>query len=399
VPGARLWMLAQGLHLVWPAGAEDLVALLAADRVPGIPRDPDTLADILLERGLAVPRQDGNQAQRYWRLAPEPLARDGQGVTLSMLRLATPDLVLAGAPPAPVGLARASASAPVTLAMVSEPPADGPEEAIATAEGGTSSVAAERPSRHAVSAAHTRAEQPGISPAGDGTDPDDHPEQAASQAAAWLRTQGAGGEALLALAEVLSADPRAWGQRIRRNGGQLVVLFPDGLTGLGASAQVQLDALASAGLLDLNPLTPLRRVMEIDGQHGALLTLEASRQVLALIADARAPRDAPLAEPASSPPKAKDPDTSRPAAPRAQHRNPPPADPGARALVERIRARDQTLLGGVSEADAWLRVGPQTLRGWAQAQGVPIYVLIRTLGHLPGCRVTPDGGLAVRAEP
>ena len=67
--------------------------------------------------------------------------------------------------------------------------------------------------------------------------------------------------------------------------------------------------------------------------------------------------------------------------------------------MERIRARDPTLPGGVSQADGWLRVGPETLRGWAQAQGVPIYVLIRTLGHLPGCRVTPDGGLAVRAEP
>jgi hypothetical protein len=87
VPGARLWMLAEGLHLVWPAGAEDIVALLAADRVPGIPRDPDTLADILLERGLAVPRQEGDHAQRYWRLAPAPLARDGQVVTLTVLRL------------------------------------------------------------------------------------------------------------------------------------------------------------------------------------------------------------------------------------------------------------------------------------------------------------------------
>jgi hypothetical protein len=89
------------LHLVWPAGAEDIVTLLAADRVPGIPRDPDTLADILLERGLAVPRQAGDHAQRYWRLAPAPLARDGQVVTLTMLRLASPDLVLAGVQPVP----------------------------------------------------------------------------------------------------------------------------------------------------------------------------------------------------------------------------------------------------------------------------------------------------------
>ena len=402
VPGARLWMLAEGLHLVWPAGAEDVVGLLAADRVPGIPRDPDTLADILLERGLAVPRQEGNHIQRYWRLAPELLARDGQVVTLSMLRLASPDLVLAGAPPAAVGLALPCV--PVTLETASEPPAEPSademsEAAVRTVEEGTSPAATMRPSPHAVSAAHTRPEQPAISPAGQGTDPDDHPGQAASKAAAWLRARGAGGETLLALAEVLSADPSAWDQRIRRNGEQLVVLFPDGLAGLGAAPQAHLDALASAGLLDVNPLTPLRRVTEIDGQHGALLTLEASRQVLALIADARAPRHAPSADPALSPPEAGDLEPPMPTAAPADSREPPPADPGAaRLLVERIRARDPTLPGGVSQADGWLRVGPETLRGWAQDQGVPIYVLIRTLGHLPACRVTPDGGLAVRAE-
>ena len=115
-------MLAEGLHVVWPAGAEDVVSLLAADKVPGIPRDPDTLADILLERGLAVPRQEGDGVQRYWRLAPAPLARDGQVVTLSMLRLASPELVLAGAPPAAVGLA--DASEPVTLDPGTETPAE-----------------------------------------------------------------------------------------------------------------------------------------------------------------------------------------------------------------------------------------------------------------------------------
>ncbi len=426
VPGARLWMLAEGLHLVWPAGAEDVVGLLAADRVPGIPRDPDTLADILLERGLAVPRRDGNQAQRYWRLAPEPLARDGQVVMLSMLRLASPDLVLAGVPPAPVGVALASEPAPLETA--SEPPADEPTEAIATAEEGTLAAAVTRPTPHAVSAADAAAEPdalptatvargvatpdavssvspgarslPTASPGGQGTDPDEHPGRAASKAAAWLRARGAGGEVLLALAEVLSADPRAWDQRIRRNGEPLVVLFPDGLAGLGAAPQAQLDALASTGLLDVNPLTPLRRVTEIDGKHGAPLTLEASRQVLALIADARAPRHAPSAESAPSPPEVGGLEPAMPTAPPADRRNPPPADPGAaRALVERIRARDPTLPSGVSEAPGWLGVGPETLRGWAQAHGVPIYVLIRTLGHLPGCRVTPEGGLAVRERP
>jgi hypothetical protein len=82
------------------------------------------------------------------------------------------------------------------------------------------------------------------------------------------------------------------------------------------------------------------------------------------------------------------------------HRNPSPADPDtARALVERIRACDPSLPGGVSRADGWLSVNQEAVRAWARDRGVQPYVLIRTLGHLPGCRVTPEGGLAVRETP
>ena len=77
-----------------------------------------------------------------------------------------------------------------------------------------------------------------------------------------------------------------------------------------------------------------------------------------------------------------------------------PTDPDpARTLVERIRARDPTLHGGVSPEDGWLSVNREMLRAWAKTHGLQPYVLIRTLGHLPGCRVTPDGGLRVREEP
>jgi hypothetical protein len=39
-------MLGDSLYVVWSQGGDDIVALLAADRVPGIPRHPDTLAEI-----------------------------------------------------------------------------------------------------------------------------------------------------------------------------------------------------------------------------------------------------------------------------------------------------------------------------------------------------------------
>ena len=243
VPGARLWMLAEGLHVVWPAGAEDVVSLLAADKVPGIPRDPDTLADILLERGLAVPRQAGDGTQRYWRLAPAPLARDGQVVTLSMLRLASPELVLAGAPPAAVGLA--DASEPVTLEPGTETPAEpsageGREKTSRQVEEGTSHAGATPPSPHSASGEDTGTRDPAVSTAanprapatpdprvlsenpqaqdeaaetiaGQGTDPNNQRGEAVAKATAWLRARGTGGETLLALAGILSDDPRRLG--------------------------------------------------------------------------------------------------------------------------------------------------------------------------------------------
>jgi conjugal transfer pilus assembly protein TraI len=388
MPGARLWLLAEGLHLVWPAGAEDMIALLAADRVPGIPRDPDTLADILLERGLAVPRLDGDQPQRYWRLAPAPLARAGQTVTLSMLRLASPDLVLAGALPAPVGVRGASEP---TMPDANEPPASTTEVAedivAATTQDAATSTAP--PLEQALPTAPESSQQQGTVAA---PESENRPEDAVAKAATWLRNQGAGGETLLALAEVLKADPAAWHHRIRRKGAQVLVLFPDGLAGFGAPPRERLEGLASDRLLHVNPLAPLRRVTEVDGAHGALLTVEASRHLLALIEPT-----CTITEAAPMAVVEQEPEPSTSSAPSTDRQGPekPDTDP-ARELVARIRARDPELPSLVTQTDGWLSIDRATVRAWAKEQGVPVYVLIRTLGHLSGCRVTPDGGLEVR---
>jgi conjugal transfer pilus assembly protein TraI len=93
--GARIWRFKEGIHIVWRTGAQDIVELLAKDKVPGIPRDEDTLADILIERGLAIPKTlpDGRH-YRYWRMQPQEL-----DVVLYMLRLASTELIYSNEPP------------------------------------------------------------------------------------------------------------------------------------------------------------------------------------------------------------------------------------------------------------------------------------------------------------
>ncbi|WP_240906066.1 MobH family relaxase [Thiorhodococcus mannitoliphagus] len=100
-PGARVWIFPPNrVHLVWPACAEAIVQRLSGERIPGIPRDPDTLADILIERHLARARPlgEGVPAARTWRLAPALLARE-QPVELSFLCLASPELLFSGVVP------------------------------------------------------------------------------------------------------------------------------------------------------------------------------------------------------------------------------------------------------------------------------------------------------------
>ena len=100
-PGARLWMLGESLHVVWPQGGDEIVALLAADRVPGIPRHPDTLADLLIERGYAAPPERGRR--RAPLLAPGPgppgARRQAGHADPAAPDLAAPCAVRAGAGP------------------------------------------------------------------------------------------------------------------------------------------------------------------------------------------------------------------------------------------------------------------------------------------------------------
>jgi hypothetical protein len=151
-PGARLWRFADGLYVVWRAAAEEVTALLAADRVPGVPRDADTLADVLIERGLARACPLTDPPQRYWRMVPAALERGGEPVVLTMLRLADPGLLFAGEPPPPVAGhwvdAPRSSPPPVadegvaTLPPADEPAPASPASAVEEGQGSPSSAGA-----------------------------------------------------------------------------------------------------------------------------------------------------------------------------------------------------------------------------------------------------------------
>jgi hypothetical protein len=187
---------------------------------------------------------------------------------------------------------------------------------------------------------------------------------------------------------------------------QVLVRFPDGLAGLDTPPKAQLEALAGSGLLETDPLAPLRHVRVIDGVRGALLTPEASRQLLAIIESAPLSRsltptsieadNAPDTSRVESAPSTKSRVPEKNTRRRSKEHDKHDAGEAAKELVARIRARDAALPGGVSVADGYLRVGPEASTWFVgERPGLNRYALLRALGQIAGCRVGADGGISL----
>ncbi|TXH53024.1 MAG: relaxase [Burkholderiaceae bacterium] len=94
----RLWFGEDGLFLVWPGAAEDILELLEGDQLAGIPKAPDTLLDILLDAGVL---QAGAAGSRVWPIFPAE-----SKVPIDAVKLSSPAIVLAGIEPMPATLGR-----------------------------------------------------------------------------------------------------------------------------------------------------------------------------------------------------------------------------------------------------------------------------------------------------
>lgn len=362
--GARVWRFPEGVHLVWRPGAREIVDTLAKDQIPGIPRDEDTLADILIERGLAIPRTlpDGTRC-RYWRVKPDDLE-----VTLTLLQLASPELIYMGEPPIVVGgqIVKESDDPAVTGPTRDR---DGPEDVpdrgsprpplrtedtpratpldrspAAPATTPPSVRGRERPTANGKPPVrHRPPEDPGVgeplqvidasgtalqvdtqtgeivrpppqtatierhapkAPAAVSirTARDPGEENRTDAARRWLAARGEGGELLIRLAEeVIMAGGWTIGIDLPDVDGKLLLPFPASAQKLGLEPATFLIRLADAGWVLTDPLAPLRRVRDIKGVRGLLLAAEPSEALRAIaIRTDKTPGRPPSTQPLST---------------------------------------------------------------------------------------------------
>ena len=84
---SRLWYGRDGLFLIWPNAANDVRKLLEADQLPGIPKAPETLVEILIDAGVVEP-SDG--AHTTWAIFPPHC-----DTAIEAIRLESPSILLA----------------------------------------------------------------------------------------------------------------------------------------------------------------------------------------------------------------------------------------------------------------------------------------------------------------
>jgi conjugal transfer pilus assembly protein TraI len=436
VPGARVWLLREGgLHLVWPAAAQDVTELLAAERVPGIPRDPDSIAELLLERDLAVARADAVGRHATWRLAPAVLAREvAKPVVLSMLRLRTPELLFPYGAPAAVevvgpavahgerGAGSGERSEPIppgTARPTYEEPA-GQRKSDASGIGESASDPSVRSERVSVGLPDTHGD-PAVSPAtetdrsrgrpsnptgtdlsqSEGPEPvaDETPAHPAAltEAIAWLKGQSESSARLLGLL-VDTTAPAPSDRQLAWRDGLLWLRYPAWFTAMGWQPAAAAEALSGDGLLEPDPRTPMRRVREQAGQRWLVLNAEVSARVRLLLGGApETPDDlaarpgqevsVPRAEPrapsrtrqATAPPVAAlcavpDSGIAQPSAAQPNSAEPTAAQADPPSLVSAVLA-DLTAEHGPGDGSQMLTLGHTELKRLAKRHGLGVYSL------------------------
>jgi conjugal transfer pilus assembly protein TraI len=83
---SRVWYSQDGLFVVWPNAVTDMLRLLDSDRLPGIPKTPEAILEILLVAGVLEPTSGGLAT---WTIFPPSLSD-----SIHAVKLSSPEILL-----------------------------------------------------------------------------------------------------------------------------------------------------------------------------------------------------------------------------------------------------------------------------------------------------------------
>ena len=231
-PGSRLWHIDGHLYLIWPVAGEEIAAIINQEKIPGLPRTPNSILDMLVDRKLANIREEQIDGNRYWVIAPAVLAEKIPNIRLTAIRLRDTAMVVDPAPPSVQG----------KILDQEEPVKEQPDISVKKLSSDT---------------------EQSVSPAPSQTS--DKPEKAEAPKPMQIdQLDGPVGEALKALAEDIHSGKKSFESLMYMDSsGALCFKWPDALNGYGLESKAILDELSRRNWLELDPLSPFRKVVEI----------------------------------------------------------------------------------------------------------------------------------------
>lgn len=260
LPGARLWNIDGHVYLVWPAAGEELARQIKEDGIPGIPRTPDGILDMLIDRGMAFLRDAGSSDDRFWKIVPNVLAEKIPDIKLTAIRLRDEAMVssvpMQSVPGHVIASVPHATTAPVPVSSIQDSVA--PQSAALEP-----SVAIPASGKVDLSPSVPKEREKGVTPP--------------------VVLTGAIGEALKALAQDLKMNDKQFGHdAIVSEEGNVFLRWPDAFAGYGLAPKVVLDQLTERGWLVIDPMSPLKRTISQkfgDGARNAVQLTIALSQV------------------------------------------------------------------------------------------------------------------------
>jgi conjugal transfer pilus assembly protein TraI len=262
LPGARLWNIDGHVYLVWPAAGEELARQIKEDGIPGIPRTPDGILDMLIDRGMAFLRDAGSSDDRFWKIAPTVLAEKIPDIKLTAIRLRDDAMVssvpMQSVPGHVIASAPHATTAPVPVSSIQDwkaPQTAALEPSVAILASGTIDLS------------------------------QSEPETRPKEVTLPVVLTGAIGEALKALAQDLKMNDKRFGHdAVVSEEGHVLLRWPDAFAGYGLAPKFVIEQLTERGWLVIDPMSPLKRTIPQkfgDGARNAVqLTLELSQVFL-----------------------------------------------------------------------------------------------------------------------
>ena len=321
--GSRVWVTREGVFIVWRAAADEIVSLLREDRIPGIPQDMNTIAELLIERDLIewnkIEKPDN--PDKYWDIAPAILQRRNSPSWLKCVKLTHIETLFSSEPPAPAKVllrgpgdelieidgagdneSMFTLSKP-ELSQNKEKVADqSPKEKQKKTPPGQDNPASKPGMRMAVPGKKEQAAPPiekptpALPPKSESPKPvsavpikegNSEAKQKSEAAEQWLKKQGGDAAALLLniLSDVTGGDKKPE-ELFGEVGGDLFLRYPDAVRPYGKPSEVS-QHLTQASWIVPDPDNPMRKARDMGDGRGLVMTSEVAEQIRSILAPYR----------------------------------------------------------------------------------------------------------------